>query len=730
MKKGTAKLRTLGLLLPLLAAFLAAGCEDTMTEELKEEVRIAALPDRSLTILAPATGASLTPSAGSYSLKDGESFSVSATMASGYTFVQWQQVGGSGTATFANAGAAATTLSLTDGDATIQATFSNTFRTLTVTNDGHGTTTPASSASVGDGLDYSLNASPLAGYVFDHWTATVNASYVTFANANNAATTVKVSGGDATINAGFKAGTYAVTTGVNNAAYGSVSPSGAQNITYGNTLSVTATVASVDHSFANWTVSPGGALSLSSTTAATTTISNVTAAATLTANFSVKTYLLTVSSVAGGYASFSSRTVTANVATSITAYTSPTYRFTGWEKVSGAGTVTFGSASSATTTVALSGGIATIRPTFAKTIPSLATLSGGSTYAPGTKTFPSFFASAVCESDRLVVLGSSTNGGTNSVLGYVNIATPTNLLGINGWSGTEMTAITASPTYLYATTDISSTNAILSVRLSDGQFGTISSGTGAVGGRAIHWDGSTLWAFTYLSTAWAVRDVSTSTLKPTGTHTLTDADNPALSLYDITSSGQGLILMGYSDVDSYYRNHLSIYRYAIPNGTLTSPYYRSEDMTSDADNEPWFDMDMETIRCVSVNPDGEYAAVLAPYADGSFWIRIIDWTTSSLDLMGTGQICDTSGEVLSCFYTDNYVLAAGIKDSKATIWIIDVSDSSNPTVTGIYQNNSYVGGAFYICRSDSSPSTYFVVCKKTAAGTEKLEVIPLTLSEN
>jgi len=730
MKKGTAKIRALGLVLPLLAALLAAGCEDTMTEKLKEEVRIAALPDRSLTILAPATGASLTPSAGSYTIKDGEPFSVSATMASGYTFIQWQQVGGSGTATFANAGAASTTLGLTGGDATVQATFSNTFRTLTVTNNGHGMTTPSSSASVGDGLAYSINASPAAGYVFDHWAATVNASYVTFGNANNASTTATVTGGDATINAVFTAGTYAVTIGVNNAAYGSVSPSGVQNITYGNTLSVTATVASVDHSFTNWTVNPGGALNLSSTTATTTTISNVTAAATLTANFSVKTYLLTVSSVTGGYASFSSKTVTANVATSITAYASPTYKFTGWEKVSGAGTVTFGSASSATTTVALSGGAATIRPTFAKTTPSLAFLSGGSAYVPGTGTFPSFFEAAVCESNRLVVLGSSTNGGTNSILGYVNIATPTNLLGFNGWYGTEMTAITASPTYLYATTNVSSTNAILSVRLSDGQFGTISDGTGTAGGRAIHWDGSNLWAFTYLSTTWAVRDISTSTLKSTGTHTLTDAVAPSLSLYGITSSGQGLILMGYSDEDSSYLNHLSIYTNPIANGTLTSPFYRSEDMTSDATHDPWYDMDMDTIRCVGVNPDGEYAAVLAPYADGTFWIRIIDWTTSTLDVMGSVQVSASPAEAYSCFYTDSYILVAGIKDSKATIWIVDASDSSNPTVTGVYQNSGYAGGAFYICRSASSPSTYFAVCKKTAAGTEKLEVIPLTLGEN
>jgi len=735
MQMGTTSSRALVLALPLLAAILAMGCEDTMTEKLIEEVRIAALPDRSLTVLAPATGATLTPSAGNYTVKDGEELAVSATMASGYTFIQWQQTGGSGVVTFANAAAASTTLRLTGGDATIQATFSNTFRTLTITNDGHGTTTPASNASVGDGLAYSINATPSPGYVFDHWAATVNASHVTFDNANNAATTVTVTGGDATIQAAFKAGTFTVTIGVNNAAYGSVSPSGGQSITYGNTLSATAAIAGVDYSFINWTVSPGGVLDLDSTTATTTVISNVTAAAAITANFSVKTYLLTVSSVTGGYASFSSKTVTANVATSIAAYAYPTYKFMGWEKVSGAGSVTFGSPASASTTATLSGGAAVIRPTFAKTTPSLALLAGGSAYQSSITNFPKYFTAAVSTPSRLAILGSTTNGGAASMLGYINISTPTNLLALtNVWYGIEMSDITTDGTYLYAISPVSAGNELISLTMSDGQFSNVSDGTGKAGGDAVHWDGSRLWAHTYLSTSWAVRDISTSTLKSTGTYTLTDAGNQgegSLSVDGITSSGsQGLVLIGHSEVDNTYYNHLSLFRSPISAGTHTIADYRTEDLTSDATHDPWFDMDMDTIRCVSVNPDGELAAVVAPYSDGTFWIKTIDWTTSSLDVLGSVQVCDSTGEVFSCFYTDNYVLAAGIMGGKATIWIIDASDPSSLVVRGTYQNASYAGGAFYICRSASSLSTYFVVCKQTASGTENLVILPLTLSEN
>jgi hypothetical protein len=561
MKQGRSVARSIILALPLLAVFLAAGCEDTMTEKLKEEVRIAALADRSLTILAPATGATLTPAAGTHTVKDGESFSISATLDSGYTFIQWEKDSGTGTVTFADATATSTTVRLSGGDATIKAAFSNV------------------------------------------------------------------------------------------------------------------------------------------------------------------SYLLTISVVAGGYSSFTSKAVVESKATQIVAYPYPTYKFTGWEKASGAGIVAFGDPSLATTTVTLSGGAATIRPTFAKATPSLAPMAGGSTYVPGTNTFPSFFRAAVCESNRLAVLGSSTSGGTNSILGYVNVEAPKNLLGFNGWSGTEMTAITASPTYLYATTDVSTTNAILSVRLSDGQFGTISSGTGAVGGRAIHWDGSTLWALTY---PWAVREISTSSLKPTASYTLTDEDAPSLSINGLTSSSRGLILIGTSeDDDQNYFNQMSIYTYPIATGTHTSPYYRTADLTSG-----WNDMYNEPIPCVSVNPDREYAAVIAPYSDGSFYIKILDWTVDEMDLMGSVQICTAPAEVYSCFYADNYILATGIKDSKATIWIVDASNPSSPTVAGVYQNASYAGGAFYICHSSSSLSTYFVVCKKTASGTEKLEVIPLTLSEN
>lgn len=735
MKKGTERTWALAFLAALLAALLAAGCEDTMTEKLKEEVRIAALPIRNLTILAPATGASLTPAAGTYMLKDGEEFAVSATMDSGYTFIQWRQTAGKGVAAFGDSGAASTTLKLTGGDATIQATFAIIYRTLTVTNDGHGSTDPATSAPVGDDLPFTINATPSAGYEFDHWVATVNPSYVAFDNANSASTTVTVTGGNATIRAMFKAGTYAVAIGVNSASYGGVSPSGTQNVTYGNSLSITATVASVDHAFSNWTVSPSGVLSLSSTTAATTTISDVTAAASLTANFAVKTYLLTVSSAEGGYASFSSKTVTANVATGIAAYAYPTYKFTGWEKASGTGTAAFGSASSAATTVALSGGAATIRPTFAKTTPSLALLAGGSAYQTSIANFPKYFAGAVSTSSRLAILGSTTNGGATSMLGYIDISTPTNLMAIiGGWWGIEMSDITTDGTYLFAISPVSAGNEIISLTLSDGQFANVSDGTGKAGGDAIHWDGSRLWADIYLSTSWAVRDVSTSSLKPTGTYTLTDEGgqgDATLSVDGITSSGsQGLILIGHTSVDNTYYNHLSLFRSPISAGVHTAADYRTEDLTSDATHDPWFDMDMDIIRDVGIHPDGELAAVVAPYSNGSFWIKTIDWTTSSLDVLGSVQVCDSTGEVRSCLYTDSYILAAGIMGGKATIWIIDASDPSKLVVRNTYQNASYAGGAFYICRSASSLSTYFVVCKQTASGTENLVILPLTLSEN
>ena len=179
-------------ILAFLAALLALGlvlvaCEDTITAQVQAEVKQAALPDRTLTIVAPVTG-TVTPSAGSHTLKEGIAFPIVFTPAGGYTFIQWQKTGGTGTVTFADAASASTTVTLSGGDATILATSTNVFRTLTIENDGHGSTSPASTAEVGDNIPFTISASYNPGYAFDKWIPISGSA--TIADPFSASTTV------------------------------------------------------------------------------------------------------------------------------------------------------------------------------------------------------------------------------------------------------------------------------------------------------------------------------------------------------------------------------------------------------------------------------------------------------------------------------------------------------------------------------------------------------------
>ena len=76
--------------------------------------------------------------------------------------------------------------------------------TLTLTNDGNGTTTPASSKQAVDGVATSILAAATGYYRFTSWTETVNADSVTIADATKKSTTATLIG-NATIQANFEA---------------------------------------------------------------------------------------------------------------------------------------------------------------------------------------------------------------------------------------------------------------------------------------------------------------------------------------------------------------------------------------------------------------------------------------------------------------------------------------------------------------------------------------------
>lgn len=153
-----------------------------------------------------AYGSITTPSTNTVTVNYGVPTDVVAAPSTGYHFVNWTQTGGTGSVSFGNASSASTTVTLTGGDATIQANFAadQYSLTLTVNNSAYGgITTPSTSpVTVDYGGATSITASPSPGYLFQNWTV-ASGSGVTFGNALSASTTVTLTSGNVTIQANF-----------------------------------------------------------------------------------------------------------------------------------------------------------------------------------------------------------------------------------------------------------------------------------------------------------------------------------------------------------------------------------------------------------------------------------------------------------------------------------------------------------------------------------------------
>ena len=155
-----------------------------------------------LTVTADGNGA--TTPAGGVTVNHGAGESISATADTGYEFVGWTVTAGA--ASIAAPNSATTTVTLTSGDATVQANYQLVSYALTITNDGDGNST--SSTTVQHGVQRSISASPNRFYSFDTWVKTGGSGTVSFADAADRTTSVTVTGGDATIEARFKVTSY------------------------------------------------------------------------------------------------------------------------------------------------------------------------------------------------------------------------------------------------------------------------------------------------------------------------------------------------------------------------------------------------------------------------------------------------------------------------------------------------------------------------------------------
>jgi len=151
------------------------------------------------TITAPATSPTV--------VNQGAATTITASPSAGYAFVNWTVT--SGAASIASATSASTTVTLNSGNATIQANFTPITVTysLSMTNDGHGTTSPSGTVTVNSGAATPIAATPASGYQFLNWTVPAGTA-ATFASATSASTTVTLTG-NATVRANFTATTTA-----------------------------------------------------------------------------------------------------------------------------------------------------------------------------------------------------------------------------------------------------------------------------------------------------------------------------------------------------------------------------------------------------------------------------------------------------------------------------------------------------------------------------------------
>jgi len=267
-----------------------------------------ALNNYNITTSVAPTNSGIATGAGTYTY--GQTATLTATAATGYTFTNWKKNGiiVSTNATYS--------FTVTDGGAYVANFALNTYTiTATANPTAGGTITGAGTYAYGDNA--TLTATAATGYTFTNWTkngqvVSTNASY-TF--------TVTAAG---TYVANFTLNTYNVTVSANPTAGGTVTGAGTYN--HGASATLIAT-ANTGYTFVNWTKN-GQVVSTNASYTFT-----VTAAGTYVANFQLNSYAITVSANPG-YAGTTTGAGTYSYGTSITltATANTGFNFSNWTK--------------------------------------------------------------------------------------------------------------------------------------------------------------------------------------------------------------------------------------------------------------------------------------------------------------------------------------------------------------------------------------------------------------
>ena len=244
----------------------------------------------------------------------------------GYTFVGWYD------GTTQKSTSTTYTYNATEAK-TITARFKENTYTVTVNNDGHGTTTPSGAQSnVGQVTGLSIKATSAANYEFVNWTITSGSG--SFGSATSASTTFKPTSA-ATIQANFRStATNSLTVA---AGAGIASVTGSKDpVTLGDTYDIKATP-KTGYLFSTWTADPAENATFGSATTANTTVTvnngSVTVTASATENMSTLTTSNNYDAGDPGYAAPSATESKIGIATTATVTATAAgngYTFIGW----------------------------------------------------------------------------------------------------------------------------------------------------------------------------------------------------------------------------------------------------------------------------------------------------------------------------------------------------------------------------------------------------------------
>ncbi len=216
---------------------------------------------------------------GTFLVNHGTPTQVTAYPETGNHFLGWTQIAGDGTVAFASSVDESTFMTVKNGDATIKAMFEGNDYNLTVSGV-NTSVTPDGVVPVAHGSWTVLSAVPDEGYEFKEWTA--SGGTVEFSNSLASSTSVKLTSGNAVVNATTAIKTFSLTiaSGTN----GTVSSPGTQTVNWGQNVAISAAPSSSSWQFKQWSVS-GLGVTVADIYDATTTVNLKAGSGTVTAIF-------------------------------------------------------------------------------------------------------------------------------------------------------------------------------------------------------------------------------------------------------------------------------------------------------------------------------------------------------------------------------------------------------------------------------------------------------------